>query len=498
MRHIFITFNIIWVLLLVGCSSHEHDTNGKNTIEEVWPSLSVTKWTEKMEIFMEYPVMVKSIPGKFVIHFTILESFEPVREGVVTLTFSPQSGQDIIVKQDNLLREGIFNPIVEFPQIGKYEFTIEYSGPKVSETFRIDDFRVYESVHDIPVISEESAGGIAFLKEQQWIIDFQTETVEIRPVRKSIKAVGKVLPRQSLYAEITSPVDGILRVEDNQAMVIPGSIVSKGQILATLSPTLGAVNSWIDLKLDFELAQTEYERALRLKEKKAISNREFEGIKHNFLIQKAGYEAYAKPGHSDLFQLQAPISGMVTEIIVSLGQKVIAGQKLMTIIDPSIVWLRADIFEKDYYQLDNLNGASLTLPGLESAIIVEGKNFRLLSLGTTMDSDSRTIPVLLEIDNSNHLLIIGQTVQVDLYTTKSELSLAVPKSALFDDDANQVIFVQMAGETFAKRIVKTGHQENELVSILSGVRKGERVVTRGGYLVKLASTSAAVGHPHAH
>lgn len=498
MRHIFIIFNIIWVLLLVGCSGHDHEAKGENIIDNERPSLSVTKWTEKMEIFMEYPVMLKSVPGKFVIHFTVLQGFEPVRDGAVTLIFSPQNGADIIVRQEKLLREGIFNPIAELPQVGLYDFTIKYKGPKVSETFKIENFRVYESIQDIPAIQEESDGGISFLKEQQWIIDYQTETVTIQSVRKSIKAVGMVLPRQSLYAEITSPVDGILRVEDNKDMVIPGTLVKKGQILGTISPTLGAVNSWIDLKLGFEHAKAEYERALRLKEKKAISNREFEGIKHNFLIQKAGYEIYAQPGNSNLFQLQAPIDGIVTEIVVLPGQKVNAGEKLMTIIDPSTVWLRAHIFEKDYYQMDILSGASISIPGLNSPIIVKGKNFRLLSLGSVMDSGSRTIPVLLEIDNSKRLLIVGQTVQVDLYTTEGGRGLAIPESALFNDDANQVVFIQISGESFEKRIVKTGNKENGLVSILSGVHKGERVVTAGGYLVKLASTSTAVGHPHAH
>lgn len=500
MKQLITIFGITWSLILVGCSSndHDHDHNNHNISTAELPSVSITQWTDKMELFMEYPVLVKSIAGKFIIHLTILESFEPIREGTVILKFHHTSGQDFEVQRDNLLREGIFNPMVELPLTGEYEFILEYIGASINESFKIPDFVIYESINDIPLVSEDSEGDITFLKEQQWKIDFKTEPVQTRPIRKSIQAVGEVLPRQSLYAEITSPVDGYLRVDVNQSMVIPGSTVKEGHVLAILSPPLGAVNSWTDRKLDYEHTKNEYERAKRLKGKKAISNREYEGIEHNFLVQKAGYEAYYQSGDSDLFQLQAPISGLVTEITVLPGQKVKAGQKLMTIVDPSVVWLRADVFEKDYYQMDIPNGASITIPGLESAIKVDGENFHLLSLGTTLDSDSRTIPVLLEIANPDHLLKIGQTVQVDLYSTENTLSLSVSKSAIFDNDANQVVFVHMEGESFEKRIVKTGNRDNGLVAILSGLHNEERVVTNGGYLVKLASTSAAVGHPHAH
>ncbi|MBN4081052.1 efflux RND transporter periplasmic adaptor subunit [Caldithrix abyssi] len=498
MKQLITIFGIIWGLMLVGCSSQDHNHDIQNIKVDELPSVSITQWTDKMELFMEYPVLVKSTAGKFIIHLTVLENFEPVREGAVTLMFRHTSGQNFEVQRDNLLREGIFNPIVELPLIGKYEFTVEYNGPRVNESFRIPDFVIYDSVNNIPPVSKDNEGGITFLKEQQWKIDFETEPVQTRSIRKSIQAVGKVLPRQSLYAEITSPVDGILRVDGNQAMVIPGSFIRYGQVLATLSPSLGAVNSWTDRKLDYEYAKNEYERAQRLKEKKAISNREYEGIKHNFLLQKAGYEGYDQSSNSELFQLRAPINGMVTEITVLPGQKVTAGQKLMTIVDPSVVWLRADVFEKDYYQMDTPNGVSLTVPGLESAIKVEGENLHLLSLGITLDSDSRTIPVLLEIANPDHLLKIGQTVQVDLYTTGETPVLAVPNNAIFEDEANEIVFVHSQGESFEKRIVKTGNRDNGWVAILSGLQKGDRVVTKGGYLVKLASTSATVGHPHSH
>ena len=498
MKRLTVMLGIVLSLNIGGCSVGEDNPGVQSTDENEVPSTSVTQWTDKMELFMEYPLPVKSSPGKFVIHLSLMEDFKAIQGGTVSLTFQHQNGQTFQVKRDHLLREGIFNPMVELPLAGPYAFTLNYNGPRASETFQIDDFMVYESADEIPKEPESGAVAITFLKEQQWKIKFRTEPAQVRPMRGSIQAIGEVLPRQLSYAEITSPVEGVLRVEHNQGMVIPGAVVKKGQILATFSPQLGSVDSWIDRKLAYEYAKTEYERAQRLKQKNAISNREFEELKNNYLIQKAGYEAYTQSDNSDLFQLRAPIDGTVTEVTILPGQKISAGQKLMTIVNLSTVWLRINLFEKDYYRMETPVGAALTVPGLKSAIILEGRDFRLLSMGNVVDADTRTIPILLEIANRDHVLKIGQMTQVELYTTRATRSLSIPESALYDDDAQQIVFVHAEGESFEKRTVETGSRYRGWISILSGLKAGERVVTQGGYLVKLASTSKEIGHGHAH
>ncbi len=59
--------------------------------------------------------------------------------------------------------------------------------------------------------------------------------------------------------------------------------------------------------------------------------------------------------------------------------------------------------------------------------------------------------------------------------------------------------MQRDGETFERRVVRTGLRDGEWVQVVDGLAPGERVVTRGAYLVKLAgSRGDAVSHSHAH
>jgi cobalt-zinc-cadmium efflux system membrane fusion protein len=501
MRYLKALFLISCAILLTACvydaRNSDHNDHGAEVGSEV-PTITITEWTDRMELFMEYPPLVKGMQERFIVHLTILDKFQPVREGGVKLIFTHQGGQSVEVICDDLLREGIFTPKVELPLPGLYAFRLHYTGPQMSDTFELQDCVVYESKHAIPIESEGSDEEITFLKEQQWKIDFDTAATQNRHIRTSVEAVGEVLPRRSAYAEVTSPVEGILRVAADQKSVIPGNSVKAGQLLATLSPPLGAANSWTGRKLAYEYAKTEYQRAERLMKQKAISTREFEEIKRNYLVQKAGHEDHKQSGDSDLFRLRAPISGIIGEITAMPGEKVDAGQKLMTIVDPSRVWLRVNVFEMDYYRMDPPKEASLTVPGLETPIHIPNQDLVVLNMGSLLDRNSRSIPVLLEISNTDHRLKIGQTLQVDLYAGDGVPVPCVPSSAVFLDEAEQVVFVQKGGESFEKRSVKTGSRDKGWISILEGLQEGERVVTQGGYLVKLASSSAAIGHPHAH
>ena len=75
----------------------------------------------------------------------------------------------------------------------------------------------------------------------------------------------------------------------------------------------------------------------------------------------------------------------------------------------------------------------------------------------------------------------------------------VPAAAIVDDAGRPIVFVQREGETFERRAVTLGARSGDQVQILEGVAAGDRVVTAGAYLVRLASLSTSVpAHGHVH
>lgn len=485
---------VLVALALVGCAGHDHEVAAENEP----PSRAVTLWTDKMELFMEYPLLVVNEPGKFIIHLTTLDDFQPIRSGKVRLEFRHASGQQFMVEKDSILREGIFTPMVELPQPGRYDFTLSYDGDRVDETFVVDNFEVYASAEAYPAEGEEGDEGISYLKEQQWKVEFETAPATIREVKHSIHTVAEVTPRGDAFAEVSAPAAGIVRAGSSASIVAVGTSVRAGQRLVALTPPLEGANSWTEQRLAFERSRQEFERAERLLQRDAISKREYEQLRQEYLVRKAGFDALGNATDSTLLEVRSPISGVISAVHAQPGQTVSAGQPLVTVADPDRVWLKVSVFEKDFYTLGTPSGIYLTVPGLDTGIVFDGTDVRLVSSGAMLDPQTRTVPLIMGVSNRGNLLKIGQTLPGELLNGVSQKALAVPETALFDEEAQQVLFVHTSGETFEKRVVKTGNHDRGWIAILDGLAEGERVVTRGGYMVKLASTTAAIGHPHAH
>ena len=159
------------------------------------------------------------------------------------------------------------------------------------------------------------------------------------------------------------------------------------------------------------------------------------------------------------------------------------------------MFVSAIVPESEFPRIGRLSGAELEIPGVPQPQPLR----RLISVGRVVDPASRTFPVIYEFDNSSRRVAVNQTVHVRLLTTADASAIAVPESALVDDAGRPIVFVQVAGESFARRPVTLGVREAGFVQLLEGVRSGERVVTRGANLIRLASMSSQVpAHGHVH
>jgi membrane fusion protein, heavy metal efflux system len=496
---------VYFILIISGCNSPDINSHGSSAAHmnpddggHQHENIAVTKWTSKMELFMEYPPPVRGESLEFIIHLTRLTDFKAVTKGKLTLEFTPEKGKKFSVNTDELLREGIFKPTVFFSKTGKYRFIIRYQGEGINDVIDIDTITVVEDPHD--VVSADVAGGaeeISFLKELQWKIDFATSATKTKPVKPSVRATAEVLPGPKGQIEITAPVAGVLVVDRNTSFPVAGTHVKRGQVVAVLAPPTGAGNSWTEARLAFNQAKKQYERAKTLLNKDAISTREFESIQRHYQLLKAGYPKQSGSSGS-YFSIISPIDGVVTSVPVLLGREVSRGHTLMTIVNSTDIRLKVNLFEKDYFGIQQPSGAAFYIPGSVKPLYLTALQMQLTGKGEVLSQRTHTVPLLFKIDNTEKWFKVGQMIPIDLYIQTEKQAVCVRQEAVYDDGGRQVVFVQRGGETFEKRYIKTGTSYFGWTEIISGIEEGERVVTRGAYLVKLASTSAPIGHGHAH
>jgi len=105
----------------------------------------------------------------------------------------------------------------------------------------------------------------------------------------------------------------------------------------------------------------------------------------------------------------------------------------------------------------------------------------------------------MEVVNPGESLLVGQVGTAILYGRSRQRLPAVPEAAVLMEAGRPYVFVQEGGEKFARRFVEVASREGGLVGIKSGVKPGDRVVTKGAYDVQLASAAKglpAEGHVH--
>lgn len=495
----------------------EHGDHGHGGEEEDGPpAVAVTVWTEKTELFAEYPAFIVGEETPFHAHFTVLAGFRALEDANVTAVLVQQDGSEVRGKVEAMLRSGIFTPAVTPTVAGPCKLRMIIGGATVQDEIAMEPCMVHadlEAAKAAHADDEEASGQISYLKEAQWVTDFATVPAAERDLQDGVRASGEIQPVAGRHAIITAPASGRISVSAD-ALAIGGSVKS-GQVLATMAPrvagadraTLAADVAAANAELD--AAQVALERAQRLLAEKAGSQRAVDEAQARVDIAKARrdgakgrlgqYQAGLGGGGKGGVAIKAPLAGTIVDVDVASGQSVEEGQRLFEVMDLTKVWVVANVFEHDLPQVDGATGARLHVPGRTDEIVIAPPNGRLVTMGRVIDPVTRTAPIIFELTDTAGILRIGQSVDLVVATGPARRALAIPEVALLDDGGRSVAFVMVEGEAFERRVVRTGARSGGWVEVLSGVAAGERVVTEGAYEVKLAASSGAIpAHGHAH
>jgi cobalt-zinc-cadmium efflux system membrane fusion protein len=107
--------------------------------------------------------------------------------------------------------------------------------------------------------------------------------------------------------------------------------------------------------------------------------------------------------------------------------------------------------------------------------------------------------LIYEMKNPDGQFRVGQQVALHVETANAREALAIPHSALVEEGGWFVAYVQLGGETFEKRELRLGIRDGDWVQVLSGLKEGERIVTRGAYAIRLSTATGAIpAHGHTH
>lgn len=180
--------------------------------------------------------------------------------------------------------------------------------------------------------------------------------------------------------------------------------------------------------------------------------------------------------------LRSPIDGLVEDIFVARGERVEPGKRMFVVADTSTLWVRALVHERQWTAVEVADGQAVkvTVPGAS----VHETTATINHVGATVEAESRSVPLVAEIDNDDAHYKPGMFVWVDLPQGQLREAVAVPAEAVMRHDGKAFVFVPEGEGRFRRRDVQTGIETDTLIEITRGLVEGEEVVSRGAFLLK--------------
>lgn len=321
------------------------------------------------------------------------------------------------------------------------------------------------------------------------LIGVRTSAVEVKPLRRTIRAVGRVAFDETRLHNVTTKVSGW--VEKLYANAT-GQLVKAGDPLLTVySPELMASAQ----EYRIALRAREALRGATLPSAQADADRLVDGARRRLqLFDLDARQIRDLEKNADVprtMTLAAPASGHILTRNVTQGQRIEPDMNLLDIGDLSRVWVLAEIYEYELPFVRVGQTATVTLSYLPERSFEGTVEF----VYPVVSETTRTVRVRIAVANPDYSLKPEMYADVHLEAVLGE-GLTVPESAVVGSGRRDVVFVDAGEGRFVPREVTLGVRLPDEVQVVSGLAAGERIVTSGNFFVdsesKLKAALSAV------
>jgi cobalt-zinc-cadmium efflux system membrane fusion protein len=187
--------------------------------------------------------------------------------------------------------------------------------------------------------------------------------------------------------------------------------------------------------------------------------------------------------------LKAPFSGIITSYHASIGEVVEPSTELLAITDMSSLWVLADVFEKDLSHVETGKAVQVRVASYPGTVF----HGRITYVADIIEPKTRTAKVRCVVDNKAGLLKLEMFATVEIPVDRINSVLSVPDSSIQQIEGRPVVFVKKSENEFEKRDVQTGVASGGYTEIQSGLKEGEKVASRGSFVVKAAFLRHLIG-----
>lgn len=331
----------------------------------------------------------------------------------------------------------------------------------------------------------------------------EVEPVVKGPVHAVATAPGRVVPTQDGIAHVGTIIAG--RV--TKLYVTEGTHVGKGAALAEIeafdigslkgeymSARGNAEQAASDLARQEKLAGEGIGARRTLEEARAANGKAIAELRAaEARLRAVGIDPVAvgsSGGFSSRIQLRSPINGVIARRSVVLGEYLGPEKDAFEIVNTNTVWIDA--------QVDPALAAALSVGS--TGFVRDGDDHRhagsIRFISPTVDPDSRTVTVRVELSNPDTHLRPETFVSVEFERTVSGYALAVPKGAIEQDGAGYYVYVEHEPGSFRRVPVRVDAESGDRRVVSAGLSEGDRIAVSGIFYLKSARQKGELQEHH--
>ena len=350
-------------------------------------------------------------------------------------------------------------------------------------------------------------GEVKLTGSQMRLIDLKVEAAEPGRVVNDLVLNGEVTADQDRTVEVLPRTSGIVREVKGRL----GDTVRAGAPLAVIesSGAAEAEAAYLSAQSKAALARAQAAREEGLWRKGISAQQDYQVARQAAaqadiemraaerklqllgLDPKAAGDLAAAARGPVRLTIAAPLDGTLIERRVAAGDQVTEASPLFRLANLEKVWVMASVFEKD------MGRVAVGQPAKVSLAAYPGRQFEgeVTWISDVLDEKTRTLKIRVELDNGERMLKPGSFARVAVTPADQRSGIIVPAGAVQRQKDQSVVFVEAGDGVFKSRDVTVGERSRDAVSIVDGLKPGERVVTNGAFalLSELGKSAFAGG-----
>lgn len=372
--------------------------------------------------------------------------------------------------------------------------------------FGCGDNKTEETTNENAKEESHEVSEVVLSSEARIKIDLAFDVVKEGTISGTLKAPAKIITNQDYEAQVGSLVQG--RV--HEVFVKEGDYVKEGQVLMhVVGLEVGEIiASFLKAKSNLDYYKAAYERQKTLLEQNVGSQRTFQEAKAEYEKAIAEYDAEDKridaigltkeeaekkedegTEKTGYLSIKSPINGIITERNVVIGQLVEASTTAFKIMNISNLWAEGQIYEKDLTKVSGKPKIEFTTAAYPN----EKFKGEVILIGQTIDEHSRTIKVRASLQNEGNKLKPNMFGELFIPINSNTKGIIVPTDAMVKEGNESYVFIVENDSTFTRRNVETGIEFAGMREVVSGLRSGEKIVTKGVFFLKSELLKETIG-----